>query len=291
MNRKAMGFGTLATIIILLVVMIVMLIIVIRTKLLAERIVEDSKCQKDIISHTLVLKLSREAISSEIYCPTQYYTLPGSNEADTKHGLAEAMKTCWGTWGKGQLDLFKDEGYYCQICSVIDFKDKTKKVTGFNQYLAETPIKSGDSLAYIDYLAGYASEKADPTVIKNMQEASSQTIDTSKTYATIFVYAKGKSFIKRVFDYAGGATGTVGGGLASGLVVGVMVGATIASGGTVAIVAGVITAAGGILGFAYADDVNWASVVLLSEYNKEKLEQIGCQISPAKQVKDQAGTS
>jgi hypothetical protein len=288
MNKKAASISTVASIVLLLTVMIVLVIFLLKTRAFANNIVEDSDCKKDIMSHVTLLKVSGEAIAPNIYCPTKYYTLAGKNDADTKQQLAEALKTCWGTWGKGQLDLFKDEGYYCHMCSVIDFKDKNEKITDFNQYLANTPIKAGEKTTYTDYLAGYASEGADPEVIKAFQEkGSTQVIDTSKTYATIFLYAKGKSGIKKFLEGMDAlGLGTTGRGITTGLITGVVIGIAASSTG-VGIVVGLIgVVAGGIIGFTHADDVQWTGVTLFSEYNKDSLKKIGCQISLVKQAKD-----
>jgi len=287
MNNKGDVSAKLVVAVALLVLLIVLIFILVKVKLQATKLVEDSECKTSIINHATLLKTTGEAVATDIYCPTKYYTLPGKNDDEIKKGLAEAMKTCWGTWGKGQMNLFPDEGYYCNICYVIDFKDKSKKITGFSDYLTKTPIKPDDTMTYADYLAGYASEKADPSVISQFQEkGATSTIDTSKKYATIFLYAKGDSSMKRFLEGMD-ALGweSAGGGATTGAIIGIVIGIAASSTGIGAIAAVIGFVGGGLFGYGKSADVHWTSVIVFSEYTTDSVKKIGCEISPVKQDK------
>jgi len=291
MNKKAVIWGKLLSAVILLVLLLVFVFFLIKVRIGAAKMVEDSQCKSSIISHIALKKVSGEGITSittDIYCPTKYYTLPGKTAQDTNHQLAEAMKTCWGTWGKGELDLFKGEGSYCHICSVIDFKNKDKKFGGLKDYLINTKISPDSEQTYMGYLAGFTSEDASPDAVKRLQENQlDDTVDTSKSYAVIFAYAKGQGFMKSMLQGIGsisGLPGTAGGGLTAGLIVGVGTTALLGLGFAPAVfVTSAAVVAGAALGFTVNDDDNWVSQALLVEYNEANIKEIGCQASPIKQ--------
>lgn len=285
MNKKAFAMKELVGIIIILLVLIVFVFFLIDLKKSSLNIIEDTECKSSIRSHILILKATGEASVPDIYCPTKYYTVPAGKDEDLNHYVAESLKTCWGTWGKGELQLFKEEGYFCHVCSVINFKGKPKKIEGLKDYLINTPIKPGEDYSYMDYIAGYASEKAHPDLINKIKEEGfADTIDTSKTYATMLVYAKDKAAIKSLLDSMDVlGLGTTGGGVTTGLAVGTAIGLTIASGGTAVVIAGIVTVVGGVVGFINADNVNWVSLVVFTEYDAPALNKIGCEIAPAKQ--------
>jgi hypothetical protein len=302
MSKKAMSIETLGILAVFVILLVVMVITAIRAGAGTNKYVEDSECANSIKTHSFLLKTTGEAVVTDIYCPTKYYTVSGKDADETKHSLAEAMKTCWGTWGRGQLDLFKEEGYYCQMCSVIDFKDDDKTITGFSDYLVNTPIEPGSDLSYVDYLSGYSSKKADPDFAQQYRQLrSTGSIDTSKTYAVMFLYAKGDKFIKSLLEGFGSVTGSattsaggaVIGGI-SGAAVGILVakgaaviGLGVSTGGAALVGIAAVGVAGFIWGLTKADEVEWFSLTMLQEYNNESLREIGCKINPVKQDKIQ----
>ena len=296
--KKAMAIGKMVSAVIIILLIVAFVIMLVKIRIGTLRILEDSECKSSIATHVMLLRTTGEAMVMDIYCPTKYYTVPKEFDEQIKYHMAEALKTCWGTWGQGKLRLFEDEGKFCHMCSVISFNEKGKKITGLNDYLITTPYEPKGTLTYMDYLAGYASEEADPALIKEIQDKGfPDTIDTSKTYASMFVYVKGEGNIKEFLDNMDAlGLGTTGGGITTGLVVGT-VGTVIASaagvalsGGTAIVVVGIVTVIGGVIGYKTADDVDWISLTIFTEYNAETLKKIGCEISPVKQVKSGAVT-
>jgi hypothetical protein len=294
MSKKAAGIGTLAVVAVLFALLIFMVIFAIRVGTSTNKFVEDSECAKYIKAHAFLLKTSGEAVVSDIYCPTKYYTVSGKDD-EVKYSLAEALKTCWGTWGKGQLNLFKDEGRYCNICSVVNFGKKDATITGFNDYLIKNQISTTNDMTYMEYLTGVGSENSDPQVLAKLESVRfTGSIDTSKSYAVMFVYVKGVGEIKKFFDSMDVlGFGTPGGGAVTGLIAGT-IGTTAGAiflasppGWIVAGIMGIGVVGGAVAGIITADDVDWVSTVMFMEYSNQSLQKIGCQITPVKQDKTQ----
>ena len=304
-RKGSFSINKVIALIMSLAMLVILLLFLVNFRKSTLKIIEDSECKSSIAQHAFLMKTTGEALVTDIYCPTKYYTLPVQDEQETKKYIADSLKTCWGVWGRGELHLFKEEGYYCHICSVIDFKGSQKNIEGLRKYLVETPIASAsggtpaETITYMDYLAGYSSKKANPELVDEIEQRGfSDSIDTSKKYAVMFVYAKGNKFIKKLFEsYDALGLGAAGGGITLGLGAGAVTGvaagaavATVATGGVALVagglVAGIVTATGGIIGFLSADDIDWVAVTLFTEYSAESLDQIGCRISPARQDKE-----
>ena len=263
-------------------------------------IAESSECKTSIITHTALLKATDEELTPDIYCPTQYYEIPSRNQEKIKQHIAESMRACWGTWGKGQLQLFKKEGYLCHMCSVMEFKHKNKEIPGLLDYMANTHISkgSGEGLTYLDFLSGYSTNPTSANFVQNVkQQSATQTIDTSKTYATMFLYAKGEDSMNKLFEnleaYYQKKPSTLGTsaliGSAGGAAAGIVTVAIIGTGGAAAVIIG----AGALLGAGIAAIIDaldnhgaeWTAMIMFDEYDAETLKQIGCERSEVRQDK------
>ncbi|MBN2458803.1 hypothetical protein JXB28_00830 [Candidatus Woesearchaeota archaeon] len=327
--KKAMATGFLLAGIMMIVLILLFAMLLFKVKSKALQVLDDSECKGSIASHMMLLRATGEAMVTDIYCPTKYYTIPRERDNEVMHHLAESMKACWSTWGEGQLDLFAGEGKYCAICSVIDFEEKGKTINGFDSYLKNTPYKEGATASYLQYLSGFASDQADPETLSALQELPLlDNIDTSLSYANVFVYIKGESAVKEFYDsLAPKGTGTIGGGVATGLLIGavIAVGAAVviitapisvpvaavggaagayASIGSATLVVGaigtatktavVVTAVSTAINYEIArrvsDNIYWTSHILFVPYNAESLKQIGCKITPVKQERKDAVT-
>jgi len=305
MNKKALALVKVATAILILALLLVLLIFLIKARIKAGNLVEDSECQSSIIAHTTLIKALGEDITPEITCPTKYYTITSSNEDSIKRYMAESLKSCWGTWGRGELELFKQDGTYCHICSVTDFKKKDLKITGFNNYLKTQRLEDGPfkGVTYLEYLG--SAYRGDFSEVENSEigkKVSDNVIYTDSSYAVIFTYAKGEAAVREFFRNVGSKATPLGGKPATivgGAVVWGTVGAITAVVGGIALcftgigcavtisgVAAVATGgavAGGAVASDVADDVGWIAVTIMKPYNAEELKLIGCEISPASQ--------
>lgn len=305
MNKKAIIMGKVVTAIILIVALVVFIVYLAKIGLSAVSIAENTECKASIVAHTAMLKITDENIAPDIYCPTQYYKIPTKDQEEIKEYIAESMKTCWGMWGRGELQLFKGDGYFCHMCSVMEFKHKDIQVTGLNDYLISTPISKGGGnlggITYADYLTGHSTNRASPEFIEQVKKNTAiDTIDTSKDYATMFIFAKGEDSMQKFFEgidslyqkkksTAGWSTyyGSAGGATA-GIVTVAVIGAT---GGAAAVVIGagalLGAAAGAIIDALKNKGVDWTAMVMFEEYDAETLKQIGCERSEAKQDKQE----
>jgi hypothetical protein len=289
------SFTQLAIGILIIAGVVILLIYLGRTAYSSYQIAEDSDCKASIVSQSMLLKLSKNEANGSIYCPTKYYKIPGKNENEIKRAVAESLKTCWGTWGKGELVLFRDRGIYCQVCSVMTFDNKNIKIDGLMDYLATQNIQS-ESMTYAKYLKYFASDEATDAVKQKISSISSQPeLDTSKRYASLFIYAKGKTMMQRFFDWFSPSGGTLSGGavagtgttvLAGGGMLAMGVGFTVAA--PVAIIGGIAV---GVVALESADDDSYAATNLLVEYDGEKLKELGCTETAAQQdrQKDKIG--
>jgi len=294
MNKKALAVVKLVAGVIILASIVFFMIYLVKVGFRARSVAVDSECATSIIAHTTLVNTFGGDVTPDIYCPTKYYTISSRDGDEIKKFMADEMRVCWGTWGKGRLELFKDDGFYCHICSLVDFKGDQNQVNGLLDYLSNTHIPAGDGqgMTYIQYLASTSTEDVDPkleSAIKSIQ--SPYLIDTTKQYAILFAYARGEEAMKKFLEKAGsivggglvgGATGAVVGGV---LVVGAKIatlGAVAASGGTILVIAAAGAIIGAVIAFA-TDDIQWTSVVTVEEFNAKNLAEIGCEISDVKQ--------
>jgi hypothetical protein len=306
--RKAMALGKLISAIAILSALLILLVFVVKVRFATSNMIEDSKCSGSIINHVNLLKATGEASMTDITCPTQYYTIGSVSDDAKKRALADAMKTCWGTWGQGKLQLFDRDNVYCHVCSVVDFKSKGDKIEGLPEYLATAKIRQGKEIGqvYGKYLSFYSTEASDGTM-KSAQELQqyrpSTQIDTSKPYAVMFVYVKGnntmKEFLTKIDGLNMGATGggiiaggVLGGGAAVGTIwilshfaggAGFIADATILATGVVA--GGSL---GGIFGYEKANNLDWMSLTVLRQYDAKELTDLGCKVAPVLQDNQQA---
>ncbi|MFH0870022.1 MAG: hypothetical protein V1866_03115 [archaeon] len=299
MNKKGLAMIQLVVGVIIIASIVFFLMYLLKVGFQARNAAVDSECTASIVAHATIVKTVGGDVAPDIYCPTKYYTILARNDENVKRFMADEMKSCWGTWGKGRLELFKDDGFYCHICSLVDFKGDQKQVNGLLDYLSTTSIPEGDGqgMTYIQYLASKSTEDVDPdleTAISTQQ--SPDYMDTSKSYAVIFAYAKGEGAMEKFMEKAGTV---VGGGIAggtAGFAVGSVIlaskaaaigsiGAVAATGGTVLVVIGVGVAAGAIIGWIASNHVEWASVTTIEEFNATNLKEMGCEISDVRQDK------
>ena len=94
-----------------------------------------STCEASVRTYA-ALKLRYADFSGDIKCPIVKLKIEDKNEEIVKRKVADAMVDCWDQFGKGKLELFKDDSVYCSICHRITF-NKEIKFNGFMRYLAE----------------------------------------------------------------------------------------------------------------------------------------------------------
>lgn len=226
----------------------------------------------------------RDFVDSTIEgCETEFVTvkrddLPNDDTAAQermKHLLAEEMRQCWNDWGKGELELFKEEGVYCHVCAKVHFDHAERQalpLRNFSGYLAEEKAPEGDTYAQV--LTGAISENTG-VEMKHFGEQV-YTVDTSRDQLVLFTYAKykdQKTLAQVVFGadkVTPGASALIAGGtVATGAII---LGApVVVPAGVAFFVVGAITSA--------ADDFYTFSAIYItpedpSSYNAESCERL-----------------
>lgn len=157
-----------------------------------------STCEASVRTHA-ALKLRYIDFSGEIKCPTIKLKIDDKNEEVVKRKVADAMVDCWDQFGKGKLDLFKDDNVYCSICHRITF-NKEIQINGFMKYLAEEkPSKQAkeEGITYIKYLTTEKTQNSDfLTGLANNHIDDTLLASQQNEYAIIFTYVKGKQYLK-----------------------------------------------------------------------------------------------
>ena len=215
------------------------------------------------------------------HCKTEKVQVPKGKEYET---IAKKMALCWDEYLEGKEELFETKGAnYCAFCSILEFEDKSKKLTGLSKYLSDTKI-SGSGQTYLKYLSEIEVSADKKTQFENLELQNGVSIETSKKQAVMFVMYK---------DVFPGGIGqprglTMFGGATAGAVTGVGLGlyylgaaalcttllGCFASFGLIALGTGT----GGTAGYLIGSDrsADWRARILLTEYDKNKLEQLKC---------------
>lgn len=244
--------------------------------------------------------LGADIFNTEIECPIRMITIDKKENDNAKQIVAKAMYDCWDQFGEGKLALFEDEKVYCSACNHITFEDKNLKITDFGEYLASTKIGTYDITysngipTYMEYLTGYQTKGYEFIEKKKQGEIVDSGIDTSQNneYAIMFVYAKGRDKIQNFMHQATGAL------RGSAIIAGsVLIGAAGVKTMAVPLVGKpigftIISGALAVGGYGVYDiikswrgiDYEWGSFVVLREYNKETIDQLGCENMPAAQT-------
>jgi hypothetical protein len=217
--------------------------------------------------------------TSDVPCKVINKEITGTEDA-AKAELANAMYNSWDMMHKGELDMFSGksgEKTYCILTHHITFKG-TPKINSFSTYLTANSVPDPiEKKTYAEYLKCF---NTDPSIFKTTLQPSEDTIDTSKDYGIMFVYAK-KGYLHKIWSGAKGATfGLTLFTLGTLMLGGPAVPAVIALGG---IATG--TAAGGALGYAAGGDkaADWEACVVLFPYSTETLKNFNCTYMPGVQ--------
>ncbi len=259
-----------------------------------------STCETSVRTHA-GLKLRYADFSGEIKCPVVKIQIDDKNEDVIKRKVADAMVDCWDQFGKGKLDLFKDDSVYCSICHRITF-NKEIKFNGFMKYLAEEkPSKQAEvkNITYLQYLTTEKTQNSD-----FLNELANRKIDDTvlasqqNEYAIVFTYVKGKQYLNEYAAKAGNIAPGVGliviglgtfkaGGIVGGAVsavatplVGVPVGFTISSTGAL------LMSIGALWGYVsyFIEGVSFEHISLMNfiPYDAQYLESLNCREIPTK---------
>lgn len=74
------------------------------------------------------LRFKDYEIFDKLKCETQYKHITKKDTELAKRDITGAVDECLYQFWNGELNLFKGDGRFCFVCSVIDFKDEGKKI-------------------------------------------------------------------------------------------------------------------------------------------------------------------
>ncbi|GIU69245.1 MAG: hypothetical protein KatS3mg002_0481 [Candidatus Woesearchaeota archaeon] len=295
MNFKKKGFMNDAV----LGIIAVLIVIILSTAIYkffqtTKEKMEVQNCRNSIAAHSILAKTSQGEIFTDIKCRTRELTIDAKNHYKAKKTIAEDMRRCWYEWQKGNAQLFKGEGIFCHICSIYDFKQKDEKIEKFQTFLMTENIdirsiypEDTQKITYSQYFQGFTTEKLEEIKDKPVKIEFRDTviIDSSKKYATIFVYVSGKTELQEFME-GGARTGIF---VAGASVAGV--GALLLMAGPPGWVADAILLIGiGVTTVIQAftfEEPQWMSFIQFMEYNATQISELGCQYLEANQMSNQ----
>lgn len=322
MAEKKAQMRMLAWIVIALAVSALLFWLGLKLSQKAEHTTWKSTCRASIESHA---RFKRLDLHSQIKCPTLFITIKeelktAQQKDEALKRIADAMVDCWQIHGEGKLELFEGDGVFCSVCTIIDFKYKDAIIEDFELFLATQRYKDR---TYLEYLSGIEKEQmhAYPlqTIKENvtlrgddvqrlegfvgmLSEKDIPSINTSRKYAIIFHYVKGRDYLAHYLKKTAGhgigslliatglaitAKGTIAL-IASGWTgVGAVVSGLVCIGGT--LLAGVGAIINIITYYFIGEPAEWLANVMLVDWSQDT-EQIlrkdlGCQVIPYIQIK------
>ena len=244
------------------------------------------KSQVSFLSVTqAILKVEKDSVSyNAIDCPTKEPTLSKKDE-EAKFELAEEMRKCWDDFHEGKEPLFTDEGLFCHVCTIADFKDKYGTLENFGDYLAKTKVPN-HQYTYTEFLTNQQSKTGasiNEELAKEIREAS---LDKQNDYAVVYVYARGEDAIEEFQKYLNtdaGNTVLVSGVIGGAAVIVMLTPVGWVGTGIAAGVAAISFTVSWIADYFVAQDVQYASFISLEEYNAENLNKV-CDIMPIRAI-------
>lgn len=312
LGKKGIEKETLVLLVSVVAVLIFSITVILKGSVEAsESSAEVAACKGSVLRNAQ-LRINGIEFPTDIHCPARNVLIKETKEVkdqkEAKDLMAKEMYYCWDQYGEGKLNLFKDEGTFCAVCSFIRI-DSEFSLTGLPYYLMNNQIPDKSGRLYYDYFSkGFQTDKAKSVLgdaLKNpkvVDEATHSTLEKGD-YAVVFVYAKGKDELEKLKRHL--TAGTFAG--QAGLVIGAGGGA-LAAGGTmmalttIGVVAGppgwVVLGAGaaafgvvyGIsegLSFIFSSDnvPEWASFIVLRSWNEKETasllqNDLGCEYFP-----------
>lgn len=173
----------------LMLLVVAALFIVISNTLTGELDIEEQRCRSSIEQHSLAVRSTAGGTDTPILCSPTQETI-SADEKKARKQLADLLVFCWDRWQRGEVELFRTEGTYCNPCSILAFEEPGEELTGLDSYL-DRPYKNG---TYREYLYSYTTdglpaEKQRPTGGTVLPER----LTPNGQYSIVFVHDKGHS--------------------------------------------------------------------------------------------------
>jgi hypothetical protein len=243
----------------------------------ANRKLDDIDCGTQVMAHAIADTATGGKALSTIKCPTRMITLDTTSEEEVKAAVAEQMRACWKSWGRGRLNLLgKNESILCHVCASITTPN-VKELTGLPHYLDTHDVSSGGS--YTTYLSGKTSgELYKP---EDLPKLASAKLSTDKPVAVIFYHVKGLDWVDRLKNNVVGNPGAS----ATGGAVSLGYAASLVGGPVTIGIAGVVGAGAGVATSLFGTErPSTASIVVVRPMDRAALDDLGCAVNPASNV-------
>ncbi len=206
----------------------------------------ESLCKNSVRAHRATM-VAGVVKTNDIICPTNHVEIKNNvKDEDALNLIANEMYTCWDNFLRGGEDLFGAETTYCSICSIIEFQDEERELSGIYNHIHSTTLVQGGAVdefygsileqdeqirTYGDFLHVFKSPKyyehgVEEITISNFEggpgwEGDAEdllfTLDNveyeltgDRPYAVIFRYAKGQESAQGVARFYEDVTGSVG---------------------------------------------------------------------------------
>ncbi len=271
-SKKAMALDTLGILMILIIIMIVMFLFIQQNKKNTEAVSDAELCRNTILSKSqeyFKIPINKDVAAK---CPTNYINFNKKiSDSDINKKILDQRDECWYKLGgdliiSGDADPFKDTKTFCVVCSVFDFGPNNREIKGVG-------------LDYMKLQSKYITQEQYDDALTKLQSLESDKIDGREKYTMIVVESRDKEFIEKAKKPAGilGSTFIVGGGIYVISGAAAVTAGTILSGGTIIIIGSI----GAVYSY-YADpgEPQLIAMTTLVKYNKEELQNMGCQELP-----------
>ncbi|MCP3682996.1 MAG: hypothetical protein GY861_09925 [bacterium] len=179
----------------------------------SNRIHEREICSQSINEHIIAKNFGYS--DAKINCPTYYHTIKKKDEERVMKELAEDMYMCWDDFKRGKESMFKDDGVFCVVYSVIEFEDEDLFIAGedLGYYLENTlvphpPGSEYEGETYAMALGNFGSNRSEDVLSEDeilqvedqsiTKDENALDIHGDRQYATIFVYARGNDVLEQL---------------------------------------------------------------------------------------------
>lgn len=184
---------------------------------------EEQTCAAQVIAHQKIAEASKGDTAPPISCPTRVVNVSDESDREVLYTIAEEIKWCWDTWGKGEFTLFDQDGTYCHMCSVISFEEQ-RTVPGLFEYLYTTDVRPG--VSYVDYFTpNHVGDRfTDDEFIQELRRsplAGRDVLGSDMSHVVLFYHVRGEEQLLAWMDGLDqDSAGALGTGAVTGLVLG-----------------------------------------------------------------------
>jgi len=288
MGKKGITLNLTMVLIISIVLLLILVPFIINSFLKMQASTVKDICKASVASNAL-LRIGKQELVSKLECYTQDLTIETRDPDAMKKQLAGYYADCFDQFWQGKYELFSEDGIYCHICSTITFAKPNQKIQGFKRYLFEKTMPRKE-ITYAQFLSGYQTPGAAVLGAQQTSLFEEDELDTSQTYAPIFVYIRGRDqilhYAETIGAYAAGTSLIVlGMGIAvKGIIItattfwtvkGAIVGVIVTTTGLLITTAGIIIDVWNY--FFGGEETEWMAFTQFVEYSPETLKALGCE--------------